>query len=186
MPRRQPRWPSIGLDSCSMAARWRDRRRRRCRRPRRPRRSRPSVCGRNSCSGGSSSRIVTGRPVMMRKISTKSSRCIGSSLASAARRPALVVGQDHLAHRDDAVGRRRTCARCGRGRCPRRRSARAVRASVGRVGVGAHLQRADRVGPAHQRREIAGQLAAGSSAPRPASPRRCEPSMVMMSPSPAP
>ena len=36
----------------------------------------------------------------------------------------LVVGQDHLAHRADAVARRRTYARCGTGRCLRRRSAR--------------------------------------------------------------
>ena len=45
-----------------------------------------SPCGRNSCSGGSSRRMVTGRPSMISNSSTKSARCIGSSLASAARR----------------------------------------------------------------------------------------------------
>ncbi len=36
--------------------------------------------------------------------SMKSWRCIGRILASAWRRPSPVVGQDHLAHRDDALG----------------------------------------------------------------------------------
>ena len=45
-----------------------------------------SPCGRNSCSGGSSRRIVTGRPLMISNSSTKSARCIGNSLATAARR----------------------------------------------------------------------------------------------------
>ena len=67
------------------------------------RRSPPRLCGRNSCSGGSSRRMVTGRPAMISNSSTKSSRCIGSSLASAARRACLVVGQDHLAHGEDAL-----------------------------------------------------------------------------------
>ena len=40
---------------------------------------------------------------MILNSSTKSARCIGSSLASAARRALLVFGQDHLAHRADAV-----------------------------------------------------------------------------------
>ena len=71
MSSRQPRWPSIGLDSVSAMTR-----------------SRSSagstfiaaatsaisssLFGRNSCSGGSSRRIVTGRPRMMVKSSTKS------------------------------------------------------------------------------------------------------------------
>ncbi len=89
-PRRTPRSPSIGLDSCnrSTAA------------------SSASSCGstasrsratatltassvrsvRNSCSGGSSSRIVTGSPSMAVRISTKSARCSGSSSARAASR----------------------------------------------------------------------------------------------------
>ena len=49
----------------------------------------PGSLGRNSCSGGSSSRMVTGYPSIARKIASKSDRCIGSSLASAARRPSV-------------------------------------------------------------------------------------------------
>ena len=40
---------------------------------------------------------------MILNSSTKSARCIGKSLASAARRGFLVLGQDHLAHGADAV-----------------------------------------------------------------------------------
>jgi hypothetical protein len=61
-----------------------------------------SLCGRNSCSGGSSRRIVTGRPAMMRNSAVKSSRWKGSRRASAVRRPFLVLGHDHLAHGADA------------------------------------------------------------------------------------
>ncbi len=91
------------VDSCSCAARLRtfDRRAR-------PRRHfgdfRIARAAGTHASGGSSSRIVTGRPFMSRNSSTKSSRCIGSSLASAARRPASSSATDHLAHRDDPLG----------------------------------------------------------------------------------
>src|SRR5271157_5975300 len=47
---------------------------------------RSSRRGRNSCSGGSMVRIVTGRPSMERKRPMKSLRCIGSSLRNAVRR----------------------------------------------------------------------------------------------------
>ena len=46
--------------------------------------------GRNSCSGGSISRIVTGRPSMASRISTKSPRCSGSRASSACWRPSSV------------------------------------------------------------------------------------------------
>ena len=42
-----------------------------------------STFGRNSCSGGSSRRIVTGKPAISRKMPTKSPRCSGSSLSRA-------------------------------------------------------------------------------------------------------
>ncbi len=81
-PRRQPRKPSIGLNSCSCftrsatslalipsacaASAW------------------PfSSCGRNSCSGGSSVRIVTGKPFIARKMPSKSARWKPSSGRSA-------------------------------------------------------------------------------------------------------
>ena len=126
-PRRRARAPS----PTSLADRLR--RARRC-----PRRS----CGRNSCSGGSSRRIVTGRPSIARKSPSKSSRWIGSSLASALR-AALArrrPGSSRAPRR--CARRRRTCARCGTGRCPRRRSARAACARRRRVGVGAHARAA--------------------------------------------
>jgi hypothetical protein len=76
--------------------------------------------------------------------------------------------------------RRRTCARCGRARCPRRRTC-ARRGHPRRLGVGAHLERADLVGPAHQRGEVAGQLRL-RIATSPSSTSPVEPSMVMRSP----
>src|ERR1035437_8060451 len=62
MPRRTPRVPSIGLDSCSCSTRLRS--------------GEPSGSsegwGRNSCRGGSSRRTVTGRPSTAPRISSKS------------------------------------------------------------------------------------------------------------------
>ena len=78
---------------------------------------------------------------------------------------------------------RRTCARCGRGRCPRRRSARATRGVVRRVGVGAHLQAAHLVDPApsaSRSRRRAGRSTTGT-APSMTSP--VLPSMLITSPS---
>ena len=70
-----------------------------------------SSCGRNSCSGGSSRRIVTGRPFIARKMPSKSSRWNGSSLASALRRPASSsariisrIGVDALALEEHVLG----------------------------------------------------------------------------------
>ena len=68
----------------------------------------------------------------------------------------LVVGQDHLAHRADAVGLEEHvlgAAEPDALGAELQRDARVVR----RVGVGAHLQLAHAVGPAHQRGELAGQ-----------------------------
>ena len=92
MPRRQPRWPSMGLNSCSSSIA----------------RSSFSLTaiarafffsplarsvasstisssrfGRNSCSGGSSVRMVTGEPCISLKRPAKSARCIGSSFLRA-------------------------------------------------------------------------------------------------------
>ena len=63
------------------------------------------------------------QPVHRRgRCSTKSARCSGSSAASAAS-PLLVGARPGSAARRARGGRRGTCARCGTGRCPRRRSA---------------------------------------------------------------
>ena len=116
-----------------------------------------SVFGRNSCSGGSSRRIVTGRPVMISNSSAKSWRCIGSSLASAARRPCLVSAR--------IISRTATMRSPSKNMCsvrqrpmPSAPNERATRASAARLGVGAHLHAPDRVGPAHEGGEIAGHL----------------------------
>ena len=85
MPRRQPRRPSIGLDSASASARaltaagsipicF----------ARMPRAF--SSCGRNSWSGGSSRRTVIGLPASAAKIPSKSCCCMGRSLARAVAR----------------------------------------------------------------------------------------------------
>ncbi len=56
-----------------------------------------SRSGRNSCSGGSSRRIVTGSPAIASKIPSKSACWIGSSRSSAARRssslPAMIISR---------------------------------------------------------------------------------------------
>ena len=69
----------------------------------RARRAPSRPCGRNSWSGGSRSRMVTGSPSSPRKIPSKSSRWSGRSLASALARARSVVGEDHLAHGGDAL-----------------------------------------------------------------------------------
>ena len=112
MPRRQPRVPIIGFVSARLAhaARAAPRPRRSARPVASAARSRASstdsssLRGRNSCSGGSSSRIVTGRPSIASKIPSKSARWSGSSSSSAARRSSSVLGHDHLAHLRLAVG----------------------------------------------------------------------------------
>ena len=87
---RTPRSPSIGFCSCSrrtassslrsFSVAWS---------PARATFTDMSVrSGRNSCSGGSISRMVTGSPSIASRISTKSPRCSGSSASSAACRPA--------------------------------------------------------------------------------------------------
>jgi hypothetical protein len=82
MPRRQPRKPSMGLNSCMLSTLalirstgiplfWDTSR------------MSSSVLGRNSCSGGSRVRMVTGRFPMMPRMPLKSSFCMGRSLARA-------------------------------------------------------------------------------------------------------
>ena len=99
--------------------------------------------------------MVTGRPSIASKMPTKSCFWYGSSAARAFFRPCLVVGQDHLPHVDDplaleehvlgaaqadALGAERT----------------GLDGVLGRVGVGADLERADLVGPRHELGEMAG------------------------------
>ena len=88
MARRHPRCPSIGFNSCNLVERSRT-----------YSRLTPaclaisaissSLCGKNSCKGGSSKRIVTGSPFMIWNSSMKSCRCMGKSLSNAFWRPAV-------------------------------------------------------------------------------------------------
>ena len=50
-------------------------------------------CGKNSCSGGSSVRMVTGMPFIALKRPSKSARWKGSSFASAFLRSAVVLAR---------------------------------------------------------------------------------------------
>ena len=114
-------------------------------------------CGRNSCSGGSSRRMVTGRPSMISKSSTKSSRWNGRSLASAARRPFSSSARIICAHGDDAVAAEEHVLGAAQADALGAELARrARRRAACRRWCGP--QRADLVGPVHQRGEVAGQL----------------------------
>ncbi|MNS58099.1 hypothetical protein D3C72_910060 [compost metagenome] len=101
-PNRQPRRPIMGLDSWRRWTSRKSRSRRESRMGSSPLTRRTatsaissSCLGRNSWSGGSSRRIVTGNPAMAWKMPRKSSRCIGRSLSRAARRsrsvPARII-----------------------------------------------------------------------------------------------
>jgi hypothetical protein len=153
MPRRQPRKPSIGLNSCSCSTRCSGcaPRARRSSSPAPP--AAPQVCGRNSCSGGSRKRIVAGIALQRRKMPAKSSRWYGSSLASAlpSAPRASRRGSSRASRR--CGRRRRTCARCGTGRCRRRRTRRRSRpAPACRRWCGRHADRV--VAPLHQLLEV--------------------------------
>ena len=158
MPRRQPRCPSMGLISAAP--------RPRCDDVGRPPsvaasslRSRRSV-GRNSCSGGSSRRMVTGSPSMAVKMPTKSSRCKGSSFAAASR----VLASSARIMRRTASMRSPSKNMCSvRHRpMPSAPNSRRVLASSGVSALVRTLRRRDFVGPGHE-------LVAKSPEMRPAS-----------------
>ena len=70
----------------------------------RRRTSSSSMSGRNSCSGGSSSRTVTGRPSIASRIPMKSAAGLARSSSSAAcSSSASVVGEDHPLHERQPV-----------------------------------------------------------------------------------
>ena len=101
--------------------------------------------------------MVTGKPPMILNSSTKSARCIGRSLASAARRAfsssAKIISR---------TARMRSSSKniCSVRQSPMPSAPNLTRgARVGRrVGIGAHLELARRIGPFHQRAEFAGKL----------------------------
>ena len=121
--------------------------------------------GRNSCSGGSSSRIVTGSPSIASKIPSKSARCIGQQLGERATASALVARHDHLAHRGDAVALEEHVLRAAQPDALGAEAARDARV-VRRVGVRAHPEAAHVVGPAEQTRERADTPAPSVRPPR--------------------
>ena len=109
--------------------------------------------GRNSCSGGSSSRIVTGSPAIASKIPSKSDCWNGSSRSSAARRPASVVGEDHLLHdRQPLLAEEHVLGAAEAD--PLRAELARPRRVLRRVGVRAHPEAAQLVGPAEDRLEV--------------------------------
>ena len=83
--------------------------------------------GRNSCSGGSIVRIVTGLPVHRLEHAVEVVALQRQQLVERLAPVGLVVGQNHLSARSGSGPRRRTCARCGTGRCRARRRRRRAR-----------------------------------------------------------
>ena len=125
--------------------------------------------------------MVTGNPSITLKIASKSPRCIGSNLASAALRSCQRIGQNHLAHGDDAVAHRRTYARCGKARClPRRSAARSPHRRAYRHWRGLSVYGSNPPSPsACRNRPVSSGWRIGT---RPLNTWPVAPSMVMMSP----
>ena len=152
MPRRTPRRPSIGFSSCSRCTASSSSESVSCSLPMASATATftdSSVkSGRNSCSGGSSRRTVTGSPSIASKISMKSARCSGSSSSKTTCRSSSPsarisrstssrrVAEEHVlgAAQADALG-------------PEPAGAGGIRRVVG---VGPHLHPAVLVGDGHQ------------------------------------
>ena len=123
--------------------------------------------------------MVTGKPAIASKIASKSACCTGSSRSSAARRAVLVGGEDHLLHDGEPIGRHER-ARCGRDRCPPRRTRgpsrrpRACRRSRARAG--------GRRRPSRGSSRSSGR-SSGTSGTAPTITRPVPPSIVSWSPS---
>jgi len=97
------------------------------------------------------------QPAMTRRSRGNPRRCSGSSLARARRRPALVLGQDHLAaRRRDGLSSKNICW-CGTGDTFRAELARDAAVSRG-FGVVRTFMRRCFIGPDHQRAKIADQF----------------------------
>ena len=121
--------------------------------------------GRNSCSGGSSSRIVTGSPAIASKIPSKSACCIGSRRVERGAALGLGLRQDHLADdREPVVGHEHVLGPAE----PDALGAVLARARrVGRrVGVGMHAERAQLVCPLQDHARARDSARARRAAPR--------------------
>ena len=128
---------------------------------------RPAVLGRNSCSGGSSRRMVTGRPAMISNSSTKSCALHRQDLGQRRAPALLVVGQDHLAHGDDAVAVEEHVLGAAKADALGAELARLGRVER-RLGVGAHAQACGPRRPSPSARRSRRRARAGPSARRPA------------------
>ena len=121
-PRRTPRVPSMGLNSCHGFGRLVE-----------PLllvgepdgglldAPAPRCEGRNSCSGGSSRRTVTGRPSMASRIATKSCPLGDPQLLERGGSSSAACRPGSCGARSAGGPRPGTCARSGTARCPRRR-----------------------------------------------------------------
>ena len=114
-----------------------------------------STDGRNSCSGGSSSRTVTGRPSMASRIATKSCFWAARSSSRAAASSSAAGGEDHAPHdRQPVVGQEHVLGAAQPD--PLRPEASGVGRVGTVVGVGPHGQMplADLVGPTEDHVEL--------------------------------
>ena len=181
MARRQPRKPSIGLNSCELLARGASSFFGSAPIAAATSAISSSPCGRNSCSGGSSSRIVTGRPLhdleQLDEIAALHRQELGERRAarSSRRRP----GSSRAPR--GCGPRRRTCARCGRARCLRRRTSPRRRASAG-VSALARTPSLRTLSAQPISVPNSPDIAGSIIGTRPASTWPVEPSMVMSSP----
>ena len=112
--------------------------------------------GRNSCSGGSSRRTVTGRPSTPRRICSKSASCSGRSRSIAARARASSSAMITAAISGWRSPRNMCSVR--HSPMPSAPSSIALRRVLRRVGVGAHAERAQLVAPPEHRLELLGDL----------------------------
>ena len=94
---------------------------------------------------------------MIAKSSTKSCALHRQELRERGAPAGLVVGEDHLAHREDAVALEEHVLGAAEADALGAEVARRARV-VRRVGVGADLELARLVGPVHEGRELARQL----------------------------
>ena len=111
-----------------------------------------SSCGRNSCSGGSSRRMVTGRPAMISEDARRSPRAASAGAWRARLRAAFASSARIISRTATMRSASKNMCSVRQRPMPSAPNLRAVRGVGRRVGVGAHLQRAHLVGPAHQRR----------------------------------
>ena len=121
--------------------------------PRPGARRRASRSGRNSCSGGSSRRMVTGRPSIASKHPLEVGLLHRQQLVERGPAARLVVGHDHRLHLRLAVGGHEHVLGAAEADALGAERARTARV-LGRVGVRAHAERAQLVAPAEDGLEV--------------------------------